>query len=314
MMTYVNSLCPNCKERFNASLKKIVVCYPCEHYYHENCANSNINKKCKHATCNKTLKLYKSKKDFEIDNQHKINLLALKRTSYKPSTMEIINAIFYRVPLITWHLMCFIFQKKSYFSLQKLLTNINNVLNIHIKLIGDENLNDLKKIYISNHSSFLDALIIPQCIISGAVASITQENNIFGKLMRKCTHVYFVERGKSNKSVEKIEHHIDKHGSLLFCPQGMFGHKDVLTSFRTGAFATKYNVQPVLALYKQNISSLSMFNILCYPRVDVTIKILPELTKKTDESVGEFTERSRKYMACEGNLLLSNVSSRDITD
>lgn len=101
---------------------------------------------------------------------------------------------------------------------------------------------------------------------------------------------------------------------MIFCPQGIFSHIWTLPRFRTGAFATKYNVQPLILLYKQNVSSLSMFNILCYPCVDVTVKILPEEKRLIDESVNNFSERVRKNIAIEGNLLLSNVSSRNIVD
>jgi 1-acyl-sn-glycerol-3-phosphate acyltransferase len=205
-------------------------------------------------------------------------------------------------------------RKRSYFSLQKLLTNVNDVLNINIKIEGDEYIDDTKKIYVANHCSFVDALIVPRCIIAGAVTSVSNANNPFGKLMAECTHVYFVERGKSNNSVDKIQSHIEKNGSLILCPQGIFSHISTLPLFRTGAFATNFNVQPILLLYKQNISSLSMFNILFYPRIDATIKILPQTKRNETESVIDFTERVRMSMAKEGNLLLSSVSCRDIVD
>lgn len=312
--TYVNSTCPFCKKRFNRSLKQIVVCYPCEHYYHKECFNECIGAKCNVESCKYTLVECKSKNAFHSTEQHAINLLSLERTPYVPSYFDIFRAIFYRVPLISYYLFWFLIGKKSYFALQNLLTNVNNILNVNVKLIGDEHLDDKKKIYVLNHCSFLDVLIVPRCIISGAVASISQASNSFGKMMKECTHVYFVERGKSNNSVEKIQNHIEEKGSLLFCPQGIFSHIWTLPLFRTGAFATKYNVQPLLVLYKQNVSSLSMFNILCYPQVDVTVKILPEVTKGVDEHVNTFAERVRRNMSQEGNLFLSNVSSRDIVD
>lgn len=312
--SYVNSTCPLCKKRFNRSLEQIVVCYPCEHYYHKKCFDNNAGLKCCIESCDHTLQSCKSRNDFCYEDQHAINLLSLERTPYVPSYYDIFKAMFYRVPIISYYLFWFLIGKKSYFALQKLLTNVNNILNINVKLIGDEHLDDKKKIYVLNHCSFLDALIVPRCIISGAVASISQANNTFGKMMKECTHVYFVERGKSNNSVEKIQTHVEEKGSLLFCPQGIFSHIWTLPLFRTGAFATKYKVQPLILLYKQNVSSLSMFKILCHPQVDVTLKILPQVSRGLDESVNEFAERVRKNMAKEGNLLLSNVSSRDIVD
>lgn len=309
-----NSTCPSCKKRFNKSLKEIIVCYPCEHYYHRECFDNNISCKCFIDSCDNSLISYKSKCDFNLNDQHSINLTSLERTPYIPSYYDIFRAVFYRVPLLSYYLFRFLIAKKSYFALQKTLTDVSLTLNINVKLKGDEYIDDKKKVYIANHSSFLDALIIPQFIITGAVASISQANNYFGKLMKECSHVYFVERGKINNSVEKIQSHIEKYGSLLFCPEGLFSHIKTLTQFRTGAFATKFNVQPILLLYEQNVSSLSMFNILCNPKTDLVLKILPEEKRGVDESVYNFTERIRKNMAIEGNLLLSNVSSRDIVD
>lgn len=306
----VNSTCPICKKRFNASHKFIAVSLPCEHYYHKKCLKSVEN--C--VLCEKKCICYKEQHDYSVHDQHYINIMSLERTKYTPSYYDIINAIFYRIPVISYYLLCFWFKPRTYFALQSLLDNVNNVLNINLTLKGDEHLDENKKIYVVNHCSFLDALILPRSIITGAVASVSNINNPFGKLMRECTHIYFVERGKSKNSVKEINDHVDKNGSLLFCPQGLFAHHQTLPLFRTGAFATKFNVQPLLILYKQNVGSLSMFNILCYPRIDVTIKILPTEQKKDNESVQEFTERVRCLMAKSGKLLLSNVSSRDIID
>jgi len=273
-----------------------------------------MNKKCNVKSCNFNLEYCKSKKDFKVEDQHFINIMSLERTKYKPSYFDLIRGIFYRAPLICYQLLLFSFKKKSYYALQNLLTNINKILNIKINIIGDDHINENKKVYVTNHCSFLDAIIFPTCVVSGAVASITQIKNTFGKMMMQCTHVYFVERGKNNNNIEKIQKHIEANGSLTVCPQGMFAHVNTLTHFRTGAFATKFNVQPLIAIYKQDVSSLSMFNILCYPQIDVTVKILPETTKHKDESVSDYAERVRQLMASEGNFLLSDVSSRDIFD
>lgn len=194
MSTSVNTTCPLCKHRFNSSLKQIIVCFPCEHFYHKECFDKNINLKCCIESCDNILHLCKSKNDFCSTDQHAINLLSLEKTSYVPTYYDMFRAIFYRVPFISYYLFWFLIRKKTYFSLQKLLTNINHILNINVKLIGDEHLDNTNKIYVSNHCSFLDALIVPCCIISGAVVSVSQSQNPFGKMMKDCTHVYFVER------------------------------------------------------------------------------------------------------------------------
>lgn len=310
----INSTCPGCKIRFNASLSQIVVCDQCEHYWHKECIDKNIGYKCKIDSCDFVVCSYKSKKDFTHNSQHAINLLSLERTHYRPSCYDIFIALFYRIPLISYYLFWFMFKKRSYYALQKLLSNVCNILNINIKLDGAEHINEKTVIYVSNHVAFLDALIIPQIVVTGAVASVSNKNNPVGKLLSECSHVYFVTRGKSNNNVEKIQTHIENNGSLLFTPQGLFAHHMTLPLFRRGAFATKFDVQPILLLYRQNIGSLSIFNTLCYPKIDLVVKILPEMKKRSEESVNDFSDRVRHLMAENGGLLLSNVSSRDIND
>ena len=215
----MNSTCPICDKRFNASNKTIIVCYPCEHYYHKDCFLNTQTVNCIFKQCNSIITNYKTLSDFNNDDMHAINIMALSRSTYKPSFYDIFVALFYRAPFISYYIFRFLLSSRTYYNLQKLLTNVNNILNINLKITGNENnVTSLNKIYVSTHHSFLDALILPRCIVSGAVASTKNANNMFAKIMQSSTHVYFVDRGKSSGNVEKIESHIEKHGSLIVCP------------------------------------------------------------------------------------------------
>ena len=103
-----NSTCFVCKKRFNASTNKIVVCFPCNHYYHEKCLKSLKSNICTINDCNQhILKTYdkfsvnsmKENCDETGDTfgenkqinpiQYYINLLSLERSTYKPSIIDI---------------------------------------------------------------------------------------------------------------------------------------------------------------------------------------------------------------------------------
>jgi 1-acyl-sn-glycerol-3-phosphate acyltransferase len=311
MYISVNSTCPPCKKRFNASTKQIVICNPCGHFYHYDCVK--LHDKCDILECDHIISGHTSEDDHVEGSQTAIDIMSLKRTQYNLGFLDYMRGLC-RIPFLVYHLLIFSLQTPSYKVLQKMLANVNRTLNINVSVKGITNLNKEPKIYVLNHCSFLDALITPRIVTCGVIASISNVNNIFGKMMAKCTNVLFVTRGKSENMVQKVEEHVEKNGSILFCPQSIFSHIKTLPFFRTGAFATKYQVQPMMLLYKQNISSLSMLKILCYPRIDVMLKILPVTKREVNESVQEFAERTRRVMAQEGKLLLSNVSSRDIRD
>ncbi len=124
-----------------------------------------------------------------------------------------------------------------------------------------------------------------------------------------------IDRGNTKNTVNQMNDFIaNKKDSLFLFPQGMLGSHTTLTKFRTGAFATNYNVQPVVLKYKQDVSVMTFFQMVCFPRVDVEVIVLDEVPRDVDEKVENYCERIRVLMAKAGNLEFSRVDSHDIRE
>ncbi|MGZ3769077.1 MAG: AMP-binding protein [Bdellovibrio sp.] len=112
-----------------------------------------------------------------------------------------------------------------------------------IRTIGNENnlLPTPAQIIVSNHSSYLDSLVLfsilsrPVCF----VAKNELSKNALLSLALKRLNTQFIERFDLEKSLvdtAKIEKVLNEYGSLLFFPEGTFDRRPGLLPFHSGAF------------------------------------------------------------------------------
>lgn len=104
-----------------------------------------------------------------------------------------------------------------------------------------------------------------------------------------------------------------KNNEIIIFPQSIFSSVDTISKFKTGAFTTNINVQPVVIKYKQDVSSLSMFYMLLYGRLDVELYILKTM-ERNNMSANEYKNVVYEKMLEESGLLRSNISSYDVVD
>lgn len=325
-----NSVCKYCKQRFNATLEDLLICSGCGKVCHQKChfIKNDHTKKCHYdtETCNtnltNTLHVIHESQINIYSKQKYIDITSLKKTTYCPTMKDYLRGIFFRAPYILYHFaFLYIDYIFGHYTKQKFKTFMDSLsygLNINSKIIGKENLDpNVKVIYVSNHVSFHDVLTIPRHIETGTMASISTLKQLFAKIMSKYENVLFVARGDNNKSLDvvtQINQFVDKNGNILICPQGLLGKYNSITKFRTSAFRTNYPVQPIVLKYKQDVSSMNIFDIFLFERVDVELHVMKIKQINDNETPEEFANRIRNEMANECNLLLSNVDSRDIKD
>jgi len=305
---FINSSCLHCRDRFINSRRIIASCNLCDALWHNDCIQNYdfSNKSCK---C--TIEYVA--KSFNNDN---INSMTM--TSYKPNWLDVLRGIFRIIVLLTMTTIMYIIHQLGYTTEQNIRGYINsiiNLLNITIRINGLDNIDpNIKKSFVCNHVSFHDTLIFNQFPKTGFLASIILKRRFLGKLITSIIPILFIKRGKQKNTVELIDKFIDEHSSILIFPQGMMTNYKYLTKFRTGAFSTKYPVQPIYLKYDKDVSSITMFGMLCLDSLSVEINVMELVEKNIDESPIKYANRVRELMATKGNFQLSDVESYDVID
>ena len=146
------------------------------------------------------------------------------------------------------------------------LKPIFKALNIKINIYGNVK-NNLPILYVANHNSYLDSLILKY--IKPNVKTIAKANVIddfsilknFGKKILDNWGVIYYERGskKSGNIVRKlIKETILNGSSILVYPEGTSHTFDGLKKFYPGSFEVAYenniNVQPITIKYETDIT------------------------------------------------------------
>lgn len=325
MITTTNSTCYECKKRFNDCNNKISV-LNCGHIIHDICTKSNL------VYCKLCKNYFNIETDENIPNQKKIDIHSLSVSTWKPKLKDYCK-LFVRVPLI---MLCCVnlffdwmtlkvlkktnmiddehlekFKKHMHF---RFFNYAKYIFNINAKWYGFDNYNiEEKKILISNHVSYYDIFVIGTKIKCGAVMS-SSVNNIIAQIMHDITECIIINRGEKNQTVDKIENHVNKYGEIFVCPQGIFSHYQTISQFRTGAFCTKYNVQPIILKYKQNVSSMTMLNMLLHDSIDVDVIVMKPILKPQNINSLDYAKFVLKSMIDESGFLMSNVTSHDVKD
>lgn len=318
MNKIINSSCPICKTRINNN--DVVMCHPCQHMMHIKCMKY-INMKCR--ACGQRINNI-----YTIDSLRKV-IQKTNNNSYKQMYNDMIalnTSYSYEYtpkfiltpakPLFMANYLLRAQNAKNIHDIDVIGKNILNTLNIKTNIIGKEKLvNNQKCVIISNHTSYLDPLVIYNALKCGFIASDVVNDYWYLRNVFKIMPALIIKRGKYNNTVQKMKEFIRKRCNLCIFPEGVLTHPDTLIRFRTGAFRTGYPVQPIIIKYKpkmmHNDAMMYLSNLINQDKIDVTIKVLdmeyPPFDKKKIESI-------RRKMAAAGNLALSRVSNRDIID
>lgn len=311
----INSTCKACGIRFNDDWPKLVVLKPCNHLCHEECATTGS--KCQ--ICGTDVVETLHEHNIVKDCQDAINVASVKKCSYVPTFFDYLRLL-WRIPVIVYQFGLlykdYRFNSVTYETIKRRLRSIHKVLNINITVNGLEKINDSEpKMYVCNHVSYHDALILPRYMRAGILSSKGGMSSTFARVLGAGFNVLMIDRGTSKNTVSQMNDFVkQKNDSLFIFAQGMLGSYRTLTKFRTGSFATNYNVQPIVLRYKQDVSSMSFFHILCFPSVDIELTVLDVVPKSESSTAEEYCERVRHLMAESGGFRLSEVDSHDVKE
>lgn len=184
------------------------------------------------------------------------------------------------------------------------------------------------RVIVSNHVSYLDILYHMSASFPSFVAKRSVGKLPFIGIISKCLGCVYVQReskssdfkGVSGVITERIhEAHQNKNcPTMLLFPEGTTTNGDYLLPFRTGAFLAKLPVLPVILKYPyrrfspawDTISGVRhVFLLLCQFVNYLEVIRLPVYypSQQEMEDPRLYASNVRKFMASEGNLILSDI-------
>ena len=327
----INIIC-SCKKRFDNTNIQVVFLLPCNHFIHEMCINkcllNNINK-C--PLCSTDIKEIITEERIKTskNKQYLIDLNALRFENNTIINYSLIPKAILNMNIIVNKLI----SVKTKEDANELAVYILKICNMKINILDNTKKNpiiyknnkiewknkiddDKKIVILSNHSNYLDCLILYYLFQCGFVASDFLNTINIGKiLVNKLNLLVFKRDVKAGGNVEKIKEYLEEFKRIVIFPEGVMSFGNTLIKFRTGAFHSSDNVCPVIVkytpdIYDEDLNKL-LLKILSQDNIEIDVII-------NDIETGPFDdikiEKIRKKMASVGDLRLSNVSNRKIND
>lgn len=293
--------------------EEVIMLNPCEHLVHKHCFIDNNCKCCPY--CNTKVTSITRGGDFMKDPslyQKCVDILSVTNfddamdISYDDALLKIPRLVFtaVRVPFT-----------KGFENGRALCGDLLRLSNIKIKVKGLDKIKDEPKIFVANHTCYLDVLVMFYVLKAGFVASATIKNNTMMRPLLDVIPILTVELNKKGGSstVKRMKEYVNNMGPLCVFPEGMLSHPSTLMKFRTGAFNVGCAIYPVVLKYKNLLAdtSISDFILKLGSSKSETVEMMildPFYPPFNDDKI-EFV---RKTMADKGELLLARTSNKDI--
>jgi 1-acyl-sn-glycerol-3-phosphate acyltransferase len=333
---------------------KLLYVLPCCHIIHENCFNNYILKyqykklftkqntnlndeeknndyylKCPHCQNNITTVLteYKinSKKKYlqykidiksvKLDNSASINYMILplsivKFTSFMNkliianSEIDLLNTIEY------------IF--KSFNIKINIIDNTKNnpIMIKNNKVIWkNKKDNNSKLVIISNHSHYIDSIILYYLFRSGFVSSDFINKTDIGKIIATKLKLLIFKRGVDTNMVNKIKEYLEEQKKIVIYPEGALANNETMIRFRTGAFYVGENICPVVIKYDKIIYDddfkQMIYKIITQNEIVVNVYINDFFYPPFDDKK---IEQIRDLMIKVGGFQKSRVSNKTVKE
>jgi len=309
----LNSRCCCKKQLTDISNDKVVMIIPCEHLFHCKCLFECNNLIC--PICNQTFTNILSLRDYKkgiMTRQQFADILSMTIVVPKDqiSTTSMIN----NIPSVVT-ILHNILTSKGVKKGKEIVEQMFSMNNISIIAKNMSKIQKHNKIFVANHSSYMDIIIMFYLFETGFLASsVVRDNPIFGNLLN-IMPCLVIERGKTTNTVDIIRKYIEEFNSICIFPEGMITDQKTLLRFRTGAFNVGVPIYAVNIKYEPVLYDPSMGNfiykLMSGNNVKITIDVSgPYMPPFSDVDI----EKIRYDMAEKGGLLLSRVSNRDTKD
>lgn len=233
----------------------------------------------------------------------------------------IVFIVFFCILSIFFSIACYINHKyiidKLFFLYMKLFSFVLGIKSCHI---GRKYKIDKPHIYVSNHTSFLDFIVLSSYKFHHAVIS-ENHGGIFGLLFKfiisKNGSICFNRTDRKDKSIvkEKIINHCKQGGSpMIVFPEGVCVNNKSTVLFQKGVFELNTYIVPVALKYKKvlmnpywNRRKHGFFPHIIYLitrwRIDVEVHWLDPIKLNINETPTEFSHRVKKIISDKINLL-----------
>jgi 1-acyl-sn-glycerol-3-phosphate acyltransferase len=312
MNKVINSRCI-CKKGLPWVKLEVIMLEPCEHLIHEKCFKKLKTKNC--PFCDINIEKIIKKNDYKTDStldQKCADIMAMT-CEYDKTPFDLANFIL-GMPNIIGLIARLPFYKGMQ-NAKQLCEDLLSSHNVKIKVKGLKKIKDEKKVFIANHSTHFDYLVLFHIFGSGFLSSAFINENIIAKQVKNVIPMLVIERGKKANTVDKIREYIEENGAICMFPEGIITNPNSIVKFRTGAFHTGYPVYPIVLKYETNIfnSSTTKFILKMIPaqNLKITVYVLDPVYPPFDDKK---IENIRINMARKGRMILSRVSNRDIVD
>ena len=319
----LNSQCI-CKKGLAWTKKKQAMIEPCEHIIHVECYyDCQINKSllknvCPHCEINikKIVTFDEIKKQSGNGQKHYQKLIDMVSVANFNSKSSINKSLLMTNMMNLIGFLSTVPFMAGFDDGQNCCGEILRMFNAKLIVNGLEQINDkIPRVYIVNHTSYIDFVVISYLLKCGFLASSYLKETFFGRQTAHVIPLLLIDRGKSDNTVEKMKKYVKKHGSICLFPEGMITHPNTITRFRTGAFNIGYPIYPIVLRYEPLIydDNINIFaqKILSNPKLTIFVDILPiQMPPFNSENI----ENIRNSMGKVGNMALSRVSNRDTKD
>lgn len=313
MNKLVNSKCV-CNKGLIWIKNEVIMLNPCEHLIHKNCYDKYYNKTCPY--CYTNIEYITKLNDFKHNKQiYQKCIDILSMTNFDKMTKESPLEILKNLPhfLVT---LCKIPFTRGIKSGKLLCKDIFDMNNVKINVTGLEYIKNEPKVFIANHTSNIDFMIIFYILGTGFLSSASIKKNIISRQLLNIIPCLLIDRSKKNQStVNKMRDYVTQNGSICLFPEGVMTHPKTLIRFRTGAFNIGYPIYPIVITYNNVINDDSIpkfiLKLASNNEINVNVQVLEPFYPPFDEHK---IEKIRMCMAYAGKLMLSRVSNRDIND
>ena len=293
---------------------RIVMILPCEHMFHRPCLFKPGHKFCPICSTEIEGERYLTDKlNDKLDIQRYADILSV--TNYCTLSTYSLPSVLDNMYDLGSTIMSIPFCKNLKDS-RDVVDKFFSLNNTEIHIRGLERLDPREeKVFICNHTSYMDFMIITRFIDTYFLASDFINKTAIGRMLTNIVPIMIIKRGKTTNTVEEMRKFIEKNRSICLFPEGVMSHPDTILRFRTGAFHIGKKIYPIVLRYSDLQSDFDITKFLFKSSTRKKVKIYMDVIGPynppfTPESI----EIIRSDMARVGDMLTSRVTSRGVTD
>lgn len=175
--------------------------------------------------------------------------------------------------------------------------------------------NEGKLVIISNHSHYVDSLVIYYLFRCGFVSSDFINQTDIGKIIATKLKLLIFKRGVDTNMVQKIKEYLEEQKKIAIFPEGAFANNETMIRFRTGAFYVGENICPIVIKYNKVIYDddfkQMLYKLITQNEIVANVYINDFFYPPFDN---QKIEQVRNYMLKVGGFENSRVSNKSIKE